>query len=266
MVALDADTGKLKWYFQFTPHDDFDYDSVQVPVMANITYQGQPRKVMMWANRNGFFYTLDRTTGKFLQGKPFVKVTWTKGLDEAGRPMRSPEMEPSAAGTVIYPSPTGGTNWWSPSFSPRTGLFYVSAWEGVHGTFNKTEGDFDEGKRYVGGAPVSTKQGRGPQAPKLNDSDGYGIVRALDPQTGEKKWEFKMNDVTASGILTTASDLLFTGGREGFFQALDARTGKLLWKTNAGGDIAMGPMTYQANGKQYVVFSAGSSMFAYALP
>ena len=114
---------------------------------------------MMWANRNGFFYTLDRTTGKFLQGKPFVKVTWTKGLDEAGRPMRSPETEPSAAGTVIYPSPTGGTNWWSPSFSPRTGLFYVSAWEGVHATFNKTEDEFDEGKRYVGGAPVSTKQG-----------------------------------------------------------------------------------------------------------
>jgi alcohol dehydrogenase (cytochrome c) len=266
VVALDADTGKLKWYFQFTPHDDFDYDSVQVPVMADITFKGQPRKVMMWANRNGFFYTLDRTTGKFLQGKPFVKVTWTKGLDEAGRPMRSPEMEPSAGGTVIYPSPTGGTNWWSPSFSPRTGLFYVAAWEGVHGTFNKTEGEFDEGKRYVGGAPVSTKQGRGPQVPKHNDADGYGIVRALDPQTGEKKWEYKMNDVTASGILTTASDLLFTGGREGFFQALDARTGKLLWKTNAGGDIAMGPMSYQANGKQYVVFSAGSSMFAYALP
>ena len=267
VVALDADTGKLKWYFQFTPHDDFDYDSVQVPVMANIKWLGQPRKVMMWANRNGFFYVLDRNTGKFLQGKPFVKVTWAKGLDEAGRPMRTSGNEPTAEGTVIYPSPTGGTNWWSPSFSPRTGLFYVSAWEGVHATFTKVESEYDEGKRYVGGAPQASRPGvRGPQVPKRSDEDGYGVVRAIDPQTGEKKWEFKMNDVTASGILTTASDLLFTGGREGYFQALDARTGKLLWRTNAGGDIAMGPMTYQINGKQYVVFSAGSSLFSYALP
>ena len=267
VVALDADTGKLKWYFQFTPHDDFDYDSVQVPVMADIKWLGQPRKVMMWANRNGFFYVLDRNTGKFLQGKPFVKVTWAKGLDEAGRPMRTSGNEPTAEGTVIYPSPTGGTNWWSPSFSPRTGLFYVSAWEGVHATFTKVESEYDEGKRYVGGAPQATRQGvRGPQVPKRSDEDGYGVVRAIDPQTGEKKWEFKMNDVTASGILTTASDLLFTGGREGYFQALDARTGKVLWRTNAGGDIAMGPMTYQINGKQYVVFSAGSSLFSYALP
>ena len=266
VVALDADTGKLKWYFQFTPHDVFDYDSVQVPVMADITWQGHPRKVMMWANRNGFFYTLDRTTGKFLQGKAFVKVNWTRGLDEAGRPMRSSEMEPSAEGNIIYPAPTGATNWWSPSFSPRTGLFYVAAWENVHATFNKVEGEFEEGKRYMGGASIQSKPPRGPQVSKHNDEDGYGVVRALDPQTGETKWEFKMNDMTASGILTTASDLLFTGGREGFFQALDARSGRLLWKTNAGGDIAMGPMTYQANGKQYVVFSAGSSMFSYALP
>jgi len=267
VVALDADTGKLKWYFQFTPHDDFDYDSVQVPVLANINWLGQLRKVMMWANRNGFFYVLDRNSGKFLLGKPFVKVTWARGLDEEGRPMRVSGMEPSAEGTLIYPGPAGGTNWWSPSFSPRTGLFYVSAWEGVYATFTKQEGEYNEGTRYAGGVYQATRPGlRGPQVHKRSDEDGYGVVRAIDPQTGEKKWEFKMNDVTASGILTTASDLLFTGGREGFFQALDARTGELLWKTNAGGEIAMGPMTYQANGKQYVVFAAGSSLFSYALP
>ena len=267
VVALDADTGKLKWYFQFTPHDDFDYDAVQVPVLANINWLGQPRKIMMWANRNGFFYVLDRNSGKFLQGKPFVKVTWAKGLDEEGRPMRTNGMEPSVEGTVIYPGPAGGTNWWSPSFSRRTGLFYVSAWEGVYATFKKVESEFNEGTRYVGGAYQATRPGlRGPQVHKRSDEDGYGVVRAIDPQTGEKKWEFKMNDVTASGILTTASDLLFTGGREGFFQALDARTGELLWKTNAGGEIAMGPMTYQVNGKQHVVFAAGSSLFSYALP
>jgi len=271
VVALDADTGKLKWYFQFTPHDDFDYDSVQVPVLADINWPGpdgraQPRKAMLWANRNGFFYVLDRTTGKFLKGTPFVKVTWTKGLDEAGRPMRINGVAPSVEGTEIYPSQTGGTNWWSPSFSPRTGLMYVAAWEGVHASFKKTEGEFEEGKRYAGGLTQPTRVGnRGPQVSKQNDADGSGVVRALDPQTGEKKWEFKMNDVTASGILTTASDLLFTGGREGFFQVLDARSGKLLWKVATGGEIAMGPMTYQVNGKQYVAFAAGSSLFTFAL-
>jgi alcohol dehydrogenase (cytochrome c) len=272
VVALDADTGKLKWYFQFTPHDEFDYDSVQVPVLADINWPGpdgraQPRKTMLWANRNGFFYVLDRATGQFLKGTPFVKVTWTKGLDEAGRPMRINGVAPSTDGTEIYPSQTGGTNWWSPSFSPRTGLMYVAAWEGVHASFKKTEGEFEEGKRYTGGGTQPTRAGlRGPQVlKKQSDEDGYGVVKALDPQTGEKKWEFKMNDVTASGILTTASDLLFTGGREGFFQALDARTGKLLWKVATGGEIAMGPMTYQVNGKQYVAFAAGSSLFTFAL-
>src|SRR5712692_3532673 len=190
VVALDADTGKLKWYFQFTPHDDFDFDSTQVPVLADINWtdrggRAQPRKVMLWANRNGFFYALDRTSGQFLRATPFVKVTWTKGLDEAGRPMRINGVAPSAEGTEIYPSQTGGTNWWSPSFSPRTGLMYVSAWEGVHASFKKAEGEFEEGKRYTGGGTQPTRVGnRGPQVHTKNDADGYGVVRALDPQTG----------------------------------------------------------------------------------
>ena len=271
VVALDADTGKLKWYFQFTPHDNFDYDAVQVPVLADMNWPGrdgrtQARKVMLWANRNGFFYALDRTTGQFLQGKPFVKVTWASGLDEAGRPMRVNGMEPSVDGTNIYPSQTGGTNWYSPSYSPRTGLFYISAWDNVHGSFKKADGDFEEGKRFVGGGVTPTRPGlRGPQVVKKSEEDGYGAVRAIDPKTGERKWEFKMADVTMSGILTTASDLLFTGGREGYFHALDARNGKLLWKVATGGEIAMGPMTYLVNGKQYVAFAAGSSLFTFAL-
>src|SRR5207248_1817578 len=161
---------------------------------------------------------LDRTTGKFVLGKPFSKVTWATGLDEAGRPMRVQGMEPSADAVKIYPGAIGATNWYPPSFSPRTGLMYISAWDDVYGDFTKT---------------------------------------------GVRKWEFKMNDVTTSGILTTASDLLFTGGREGFFQVLDARDGKLLWKVAAGAEIAMGPMTYSVSGKQYVAFSAGSSLFVY---
>jgi len=271
VVALDADTGKLKWYFQFTPHDNFDYDAVQVPVLADIPWPGAgapagSRKVMLWANRNGYFYALDRTTGKFLLGKPFVKVTWSTGLDETGRPMRINSVEPTEAGIDIYPSQTGGTNWYSPSFSPRTGLFYVSAWEHVHGKFQKADGPYEEGKRFTGGGVQPTRGGtRGPQVTKVDPEDGFGVVRALDPKTGELKWEFPMPDVTASGILTTATDVLFTGGRQGYFHALDARSGKLLWKVAAGGEIAMGPMTYEVNGKQYVAFAAGSSLFTFAL-
>ncbi len=271
VVALDADTGKLKWYFQFTPHDVYDYDSTQVPVLADMNWTGrdgrtEPRKVMLWANRNGFFYVLDRTSGQFLLGKPFAKVTWATGLDEAGRPMRAPGVEPSEDGTVVYPGAIGATNWYPPAFSPRTGLMYIPTWENVHAPMKKAEAVFEEGKQFMGGGgPTTVPALRGPQVRVKKEEDGYGAVRAIDPHTGERKWEFKMADVTTSGLLTTASDLLFSGGREGFFQAIDAHDGKLLWKVAAGGEIAMGPMTYQVNGKQYVVFSAGSSLFAFGL-
>ncbi|HML15973.1 MAG TPA: PQQ-binding-like beta-propeller repeat protein, partial [Bryobacteraceae bacterium] len=128
-VALDADTGKLKWYFQFTPHDEFDYDAVQIPVLVDGDWQGSPRKLMLWANRNGFFYVLDRTNGKFLAGTPFAKVTWATGLDERGRPMRDRSAEPTPQGTQVFPNLYGATNWYSPSYSPRTQLFYVPTWQ-----------------------------------------------------------------------------------------------------------------------------------------
>jgi alcohol dehydrogenase (cytochrome c) len=271
VVALDADTGKLKWYFQFTPHDVYDYDAVQVPVLADMPWQGKdgqtkPRKLMLWANRNGFYYALDRTTGEFLQGKPFSKVTWATGLDERGRPMRVASDNPKSGGPMIYPGPIGATNWYSPSYSPRTGLFYIPAWENYHSSYTDEPAPFVEGRNYMGGHGNGSLPGlRAPQVLKRKEEDGYGAVRAIDPKTGERKWEFRMTDVTSSGILTTASDLLFTGSREGYFSALDARDGKLLWKISAGGEIAMGPMTYEVNGKQYVVFSAGSSMFAFGL-
>jgi alcohol dehydrogenase (cytochrome c) len=266
VVALDADTGKLKWHFQFTPHDVWDLDSTQVPVLADMNWTGrdgrtQPRKVMLWANRNGFFYALDRASGQFLQGKEFTKVTWATGLDEKGRPMRINAAEPTVEGTK---QEKNGTNWYSPSYSPRTGLFYIPVWEGVAVTYTKREDSFEEGKFFAGGGFKMSVPIRPGQVRKA-DQQGYGVVRAIDPHTGEKKWDFKMNDVTTSGILTTASDLLFTGSREGLFEALDARTGKLLWKVTVGGEIVMGPMAYQVNGKQYVAFAAGSSLFVYGL-
>src|SRR6202521_4326248 len=156
VVALDADTGKLKWYYQFSPHDEFDYDATQIPVLADIDWQGRPRKVMMWANRNGLFYVLDRTSGQFLSGKPFVKVNWMNGFDERGRPMKVPTAASSKEGTLIYPGNQGGTNWYSPSFSPHTGLFYIPVWDNYSSLYVKQDQDFVEGRTFGGGGPRNT--------------------------------------------------------------------------------------------------------------
>jgi alcohol dehydrogenase (cytochrome c) len=269
VVALDADTGKLKWYFQFTPNDPHDYDSTQVPVLVDTNWHGNPRKLLMWGNRNGFFYVLDRTTGKFLAGRPYVKVNWASGLDETtGRPILTPQ----PPGVPTYPGAQGGTNWYSPSYSPHTGLFYISAWEDYGAIFRGVPVQYKEGQGYTGG--INTPPIPGNQAPGLNrqgpintytEAAAHGAVIAIDPQSGEKKWSFGMYDVATSGILSTASDLVFAGGREGYFQALNANSGALLWKTNLGGAIAAGPMTYQADGKQYVAIASGNSLFVFAL-
>jgi alcohol dehydrogenase (cytochrome c) len=248
VVALDADTGKLKWYFQFSPHDDFDYDSVQVPVLADMEWKGKMRRVMLWANRNGFYYVLDRTTGEFLQGKPFAKVTWTTGLDDSGKPVRIAAANPTREGTLVYPGVQGATNWFSPSWSPHTGLFYIATWENYSSVFNKLPAEFVEGRRYTAGAPRSPIPSlRGGQVLNRTEEEGYGAIRAFDPK------------------LTTASDVLFAGGREGYFWALDARTGAELWKASVGGEVASGPMTYSVGGRQYVAVSAGNTLFTYAL-
>jgi alcohol dehydrogenase (cytochrome c) len=257
VVALDADTGVLKWHYQFTPHDELDYDSTQVPVLANINWRGQPRKVMLWANRNGLAYVLDRTTGEFLLGRPYVKVNWMEGFDQKGRPIRIPGMVPTPEGTLIMPTVLGATNWAPPSFSPRTGLFYVALWENTATVV--TEGGRPRG---VGNTPM----GQAMLTPNFKkEEEGYGAVRAFDPRTLDQKWEFKMNDITWAGVLTTASDLLFSGGKEGYFLALDARTGNLLWKAALGGQINSGPMSYATNGRQYITIAAGNSLFAFAL-
>jgi alcohol dehydrogenase (cytochrome c) len=265
VVALDPDTGKLKWYYQFSPHDEFDYDSVQVPVLADMQWKGSARKVMLWANRNGLMYVLDRTTGEFLLGKPFVEVNWMTGFDEKGRPMRAPGKVPTAEGTRILPGNQGGTNWYSPSFSPRTGLFYIPSWVNYDSIYIKQDVEYTEGRTYAGAFPRSPVPFFPGQTQQRKETEGYGAVRAMDPRTGERKWEFKMADVTDSGILTTDSDLLFAGGRDGHFVALDARNGNLLWKTTLGGGVFAGPITYAVNGRQYVAISAGNSLFTFAL-
>jgi alcohol dehydrogenase (cytochrome c) len=276
LVALDVDTGKLKWYYQANPHNEFDWDAVQIPVLADIRWQGQPRKVVLWADRNGFFYVLDRVTGKFLLGKPFVKQTWNAGFDENGKPIMAPDTEPSAAGTLVFPDNQGGTNWFNPSFSVRTGLFYVNARENTSNAYHKGPQQYVEGDTYNG----SGIRGRVRREPPVvgTDADKYTAVRAVEPQTGELKWQFKLNSGIsidahkggltsrgAAGILTTATDLLFTGGPEGDFVVLDARTGALLWKAALGGELINGPITYSVDGKQYVAVAAGTSLFVFGL-
>ncbi|MBI3693580.1 MAG: PQQ-dependent dehydrogenase, methanol/ethanol family [Acidobacteria bacterium] len=266
VIALDADTGKLQWHYQFTPHDEWDWDAVQVPVLVDAEWGGRPRKLMLWGNRNAFFYVLDRTTGKFLSGKPFAKQTWAAGFDESGRPIKVPGTAPSSEGSLVFPGVQGATNWYSPSYSPRTGLFYLSTWQGYSSVFRKFAVEYEPGKRYMGGAPKSVISAlRREPFKSWGEESGYGAVRAIDPQTGEWKWQFKMDDVTDGGILTTATDLLFTGGREGYFYALDARDGRLLWKKYLGGQVAAGPMTYQVDGKQHVAIAVGHSLFVFGL-
>ena len=264
VVALDARTGRLKWHFQFTPHDEFDYDATQVPVLADIDWQGRARPVMLWANRNGFWYVLDRATGEFLSGRPFTKVTWTSGLDSKGRPQNV--VRPTAEGTVVYPHFAGATNWYSPSYSPRTGLFYVPAWMDSFATFARRPAEYVEGRAFLGAFPTGTTLSiNGTQVNRRLPSEGTGAILALDPATGETRWTFPMRDVTDAGVLTTSSDLLFSGGREGFFFALDARTGELLWKGAVAGIVQAAPMSYAIDGRQYVAVAAGNSLYGYAL-
>ena len=262
LVALNPDTGKLQWHFQFTPHDGADWDAAQVPVLVNADWNGSPRKLLLSANRNGFYYVLDRVTGQFLLGTPFVKQNWAKRLDERGRPV----LEQLPEGAPVFPGVQGGTNWYSPSYSPRTKLFYLSAWDNYSTIFTRQEMDFVEGRRFMGGRARSATPplSRGP-INTWTEEAGHGAVLALDPLTGKRQWAFTMHDVTDAGVMTTATDLLFTGGREGYFYALDARTGALLWKATVGGQVAAAPISYQVNRTQYIAIAAGHSLFAYAL-
>jgi alcohol dehydrogenase (cytochrome c) len=266
VVALDADTGELTWHFQFTPNDAYDYDSVQIAVLADLDWRGTPTKAMLWANRNGFFYVLDRTNGKFVRGAPFVKQNWAAGLDANGRPIRLINTKASGEGVLTYPNAQGGTNWFSPSWSPRTGLFYVGAWKDAFAMASSVPVQFVEGRGYTGGSP-STKMPniRRPPINTWTEEAGHGEILALDPRTGQEKWAFKMHDVTDAGIMTTASDLLFSGSREGVFMALDARTGDVLWKALTSGQISSAPISYAVNGRQYVAISAYHAVFAFGL-
>jgi alcohol dehydrogenase (cytochrome c) len=261
VVALDVDSGELKWYYQFTPHDELDYDATQVPVLADIEWRGTPRKVMLWANRNGILYLLDRVTGELLDGKPYVVHNWFAGFDANGRLQRKPGMDIDKEPKLFQPHVHGSINWAPTAFSPRTGLYYVSHWE--NSGIVAMEGLFPQ---PVGIHRRQTAMGQVNLEPFFNnDDEAYGVIRAYDPNTLEPKWEHRMADITWAGVLATAGDLVFGGGREGYFLALDARTGQLLWRESLGGQINAAPMSYAVAGRQHIAIAAGSALFSFAL-
>ena len=253
-LALDADTGDLAWYFQFTPHDVHDWDAIQIPILGDIMYEGELRKVMMWANRNAFYYTLDRETGEFLVGTPYAEQTWAEGLDENGRPIRVPNTAPTPEGVVVSPPIGGGTNWWSPAFSPRTQLFYVNAFDGEQEYFTREE-EYVEGETFMGGG--------GNNVLPIDHYQSY--IRAIDPATGNIRWEYPIAPRSTSGLLSTEGDLVFGGTVDGWFFALDAVSGEELWHINIGARVHSGPMTYAVDGEQYVSIAAGNVVFTFGL-
>jgi alcohol dehydrogenase (cytochrome c) len=254
-LALNSTTGEMEWYFQFTPHDVHDWDAIQVPILGDLTMNGQDRKVMMWANRNAFFYTIDRVTGEFLVGKPFAKQTWAEGLDAAGRPIRVPNTAPSVEGTVVSPPVSGGTNWFSPSYSPRTELFYVMAFDSEAKYFIRDE-DYDEGEIFLGGGAQAT----GPTEKSVS------AVRAIDPRTGARRWEYQVQPQSWSGVLSTGGDLVFSGSVDGYFYALDAVNGRELWHIALGANVHAAPISFAVNDKQYVTIAAGNVVYTFGLP
>ena len=251
LVALDADTGKLKWYYQFSPHDTHDWDAVQIPVLADLKMDGQMCKVLMLANRNGFFYTLDRVTGKVMAAKPFVPTDWAKEIGPDGRPVVLPHTDASSEGTKTCPDNQGGTNWQSPSYSPELGLMFVTA-RITCGSYYSWDLQYKPGESFRGGAPAGNK--------------GYSALRAIDPTTIERRWEFRLNQPAWAGVLSTAANVVFSGDMEGNFFAVDARDGKNLWHYQTGMPIYAAPMTFLLDGRQYVVIASGTTLTAFALP
>ena len=254
VLALDGDTGEMSWYFQFTPHDIHDWDAIQIPVLADIELDGEPRQAMLWANRNGFYYTLDRATGEFLLGEAFAHQTWAEGLDSNGRPIRRPNTSPSRTGTLVAPIAGGATNWWSPAYSPRTGLLYVNAFDGEALFFIRDE-EYVEGDTYLGG---------GTETP-LPIDHYHSAIRAIDPATGEVRWEFPMTPRSRAGVLATAGDLVFSASVDGYFYALDAENGAPLWQISLGGRVNASPMSYAVGGRQYVTMTIGNTLYTFGL-
>ena len=252
IVALDADHGTLRWYFQFTPHDVFDWDATEILVLLDENIAGQRHRLLAQANRNGFFYLLDAQSGKLLRANAFARQTWSDGFDTQGRPKWNASAHPTEQGTTIYPGVGGATNWESPSYSPMTGLMYVPALD--WGTIVYTQhSEYHPGEPYLGGS-YQYLPGPGSQA----------AVRALNPLTGEIRWEYHNPATNVGGLLSTAGGVLFGSQNQAFF-ALDADTGHELWRVGTGGRVVAVPITFMNHGKQLVTIAAGHDILTFGL-
>ncbi len=249
IVALNPDTGKLVWHFQPSPHDTHDWDAVEAPVLVDGDFHGQPRKMLMQTSRNGYFFVLDRTNGKNLLTSTFGPVNWSLGVDKQGRPIPNPEKEPAPDGRLIAPDEGGLTNYRSPSFDPKTGLFIVDAHPSWSIYFAKPA----DGLYGWAGADYGVW--------------GKGVIEAIDYQTGKIRWSHELGPGgSGAGVLTTDSGLAFTGDALGNFLALDTSDGKTLWHAGSGARIQSSPITYDLDNRQYVLTSSGGVLFAWALP
>jgi len=256
LLALDPDTGRLKWYFQFTPHDVYDYDGVQTPVLVDGQYRGLQRKLVVEANRNGFIYVLDRTNGHFLAATRFApRVNWASGIDASGRPIFT-HLQPSPGGTLTCPGEAGATNWFSPTWNPKTGLFYFMALDACTVNFVKPE-KFAEGKEFY-----ATGARQEPHGSRRK------VLMAFNPFTGAFAWKYPQQGDGHSwgGVMSTASGLVFFADDSGSFEAVKGRTGEPLWHFPTGQTIHASPMSYSVDGRQYVAIASGDDLFSFALP
>jgi alcohol dehydrogenase (cytochrome c) len=253
VVALDADSGRLVWYFQFTPFDEHDWDAVQIPILADLDVRGVHRKLLLWANKNGFYYILDRETGAYIGSRAFVRQTWADGIDERGRPRVRPESRPSPRGTLVYPGASGGTNWWSPSLSTTSGLVYIPALE-QGSVFVSAPPQVSPTRMFLGGVSI-------PQ------TEYYHALRALDPTSGELRWEYRFEQDGAgiSGVLSTAANVVFAGYATRFY-GFDALSGTRRWEVRLGDRIRAQPISFMLDGRQMITIATRRALFTFALP
>jgi alcohol dehydrogenase (cytochrome c) len=258
LLALDPDTGTLKWHFQFTPHDTRDWDATQVPVLLDSTVAGRARKLVVVPSRNGFYYALDRQSGEFLFARPFVKQTWAKEIDKRGRPVLNPGQEPTVEGNEsIWPGVDGGHNWMSPSYNPATRLLYFSAREERRRFFKTDAPEFRPGEAFFGGG--------GGGGARFRPEESWGKLVAMIPETGEIKWEHRVLAPPWAGVLSTAGNLVFSATPSGIVYAVDASTGKELWRFNGGERVYASPITFLSRGRQLISIPIGDVLIAFGL-
>jgi alcohol dehydrogenase (cytochrome c) len=253
LLALDPATGEMRWHFQYTPHDTHDWDANQIPILIDGKIKGQNRKLVALANRNAFYYLIDRTNGEFVHASQYSKQTWAAGIDGTGRPILIPDKEPSEEGTLVWPSLQGATNWFSPSYNPDTEQFFVAN-RRMGAVYYKADAEYEPGTPFLGG---------GEQA--LSGDDASGAVLALNGLTGEQQWEFPLQSPPWSGVMATGGGLVFGSSNEGYFFALDATSGQALWRFNTGAHIRTNPMGFAIDGKQRVAITGGQTLYVFGL-